>query len=271
MAQNIYDRSDFFEGYSRLGRSVDGLAGAAEWPALRAMLPAVAARRVVDLGCGFGWFCRWAAQQGAAEILGVDLSERMLQRAEALSAGCAIRYQRADLDALNLPEAAFDLAYSSLAIHYVEDAGRLFAAIRRSLVPGGSLVFSTEHPVFMAPSGPGWSVDPQGRPTWPVNGYFAEGSRTTDWLAPGVVKYHRTLGTTLNLLIGAGFTIRRVEEFCPAAEQVVARPELAVERERPMFLLVAARGRFAPPPPPTPPRTTWPRAVASSSGVMPVK
>jgi hypothetical protein len=57
MTQNIYDNDSFFAGYSRLPRSVEGLDGAPEWPALRAMLPEVSGRRAVDLGCGFGWFC----------------------------------------------------------------------------------------------------------------------------------------------------------------------------------------------------------------------
>ncbi|RUW96707.1 SAM-dependent methyltransferase, partial [Mesorhizobium sp. M8A.F.Ca.ET.023.01.1.1] len=52
MAQNIYDQPEFFAGYSQLGRSVEGLDGAAEWPALRAMLPDVTGLRIVDLGCG---------------------------------------------------------------------------------------------------------------------------------------------------------------------------------------------------------------------------
>lgn len=39
MTQNIYDDPKFFDNYSQLGRSKQGLAGAAEWPALRAMLP----------------------------------------------------------------------------------------------------------------------------------------------------------------------------------------------------------------------------------------
>ena len=34
--------------------------------------------RVVDLGCGFGWFCRWAREHGAASVLGLDVSENML-------------------------------------------------------------------------------------------------------------------------------------------------------------------------------------------------
>ena len=59
MTQNIYDDPAFFAGYSRLNRSVAGLDGAPEWPALQAMLPDLRRASVVDLGCGFGWFCRW--------------------------------------------------------------------------------------------------------------------------------------------------------------------------------------------------------------------
>lgn len=241
MAQNIYDREDFFAGYSQLGRSVEGLEGAAEWPALRAMLPDVGGLRVVDLGCGFGWFCRWAREHGAAQVLGLDLSEKMLARARAASSDTGIIYERADLDQLSLPQARFDLVYSSLAFHYVEDVLRLFETVHQALSPGGHFVFSTEHPIFMAPTNPGWSIDATGRKTWPVDQYLVEGPRSTDWLAKGVVKHHRTIGTTLNTLIRSGFTIDHVEEFCPTAEQIAAKPELAEELERPMFLLVSAR------------------------------
>ena len=240
MAQNIYDRSDFFEGYSRLGRSVEGLAGAAEWPALRSMLPDMRGLRVVDLGCGFGWFCRWAMEQGAARVLGLDVSERMLDRARQTTADEAITYEMADLERVSLAPAQFDLAYSSLALHYVEDVARLFAAVHGTLVPGGRFVFSTEHPIYMAPTRPGWSVDAGGRRTWPIDSYLVEGRRTTDWLAQGVVKYHRTIGTTLNALVRCGFSIGHVEEFRPTTQQITDRPELAQELDRPMFLLVSA-------------------------------
>ena len=142
MAQNIYDQPEFFTGYSRLPRSVRGLAGAPEWPRLRAMLPDPHGKHVVDLGCGFGWFCRWARENCAAQVLGLDLSERMLDRARSLTTDDAVTYARADLAALSLPERAYDLAYSSLAFHYVEDAGRLYRVIHRALVPGGSSSWS---------------------------------------------------------------------------------------------------------------------------------
>ena len=178
MTQNIYDDDEFFEAYSRLGRSVDGLAGAAEWPVLRALLSDPGGMRVLDLGCGFGWFCRWARQNGAAQVLGIDVSEKMLARSRASTQDDSITYSRADLEAIDLPRASFDLVYSSLAFHYIEDFDRLLSQIHGALVPGGRLIFSAEHPIYTAPSDPNWSVDAEGRKTWRVDHYLDEGPRT---------------------------------------------------------------------------------------------
>lgn len=241
MAQNIYDNPNFFAGYSQLPRQVQGLDGAPEWPAIRAMLPAVSGKRVVDLGCGFGWASRWMREQGAASVLGLDVSENMIQRAKADTADPAVEYRIADLDTLDLSTAAFDLAYSALTFHYIKDFDRLVRMIYQALVPGGNFVFTIEHPIFMAAAHPNWIVDQDGRKTWPVNGYSAEGERRTDWFAKGVLKHHRTIGTTLNTLIGAGFEILQIEEFAPTPQQVEENPSLADEMERPMMLLVSAK------------------------------
>jgi SAM-dependent methyltransferase len=240
MAQNIYDNEEFFEGYSRLPRSVEGLDGAPEWPALRALLPDLRGLDVLDLGCGFGWFCRWARGQGAAHVLGIDVSERMLARSRATTPDTAITYTRADLEHVEPPPGSFGLVYSSLALHYVDDLNGLMAKVLGSLVPGGSLVFSVEHPIFTAPADPNWTVDAAGHKTWPVDGYLNEGPRSTDWMAKGVIKQHRTLATYINTLLRLGFAISHVEEWGPTEEQISARPAWADERQRPPFLLVAA-------------------------------
>jgi ubiquinone/menaquinone biosynthesis C-methylase UbiE len=197
--------------------------------------------RVVDLGCGFGWFCRWARERGASQVGGYDVSERMLARARATTQDPAITYTRADLEHLQLPESAFDLTYSSLAFHYVERLETLLAGVYRALVPGGRLVFSVEHPIYTAPTNPAWSVDAVGHKTWPIDGYLNEGARSTDWLTKGVVKQHRTIGTYVALLLRCGFTISHVEEWGPTEAQIAAHPAWADERQRPLFLLMAAR------------------------------
>ena len=71
MKENKYDDPVFFEKYSQMSRSQEGLAGAGEWETLRSMLPDFAGKHVLDLGCGYGWHCIYAAESGAASVLGV--------------------------------------------------------------------------------------------------------------------------------------------------------------------------------------------------------
>lgn len=241
MAQNIYDDPAFFKGYAGLPRQTRGLAGAPEWPAVRALLPDLTGARVLDLGCGFGWFARFARAEGAAEVTAMDLSENMIARARAMTEDAAIAYVRGDLDALDLPQDGYDLAYSSLAFHYVEDFGRLIAALHRALAPGGRLVFTMEHPIFMASQAAGWITREDGRRSWPVDSYAREGRRVTRWFTDGVVKYHRRMDTTLNTLLDEGFAIGRIVEWHPSPAELDAEPALADEMERPMMLIVSAQ------------------------------
>lgn len=247
VAQNIYDDPAFFAAYSQLPRSVEGLAGAAEWSSLAALLPDLTGLRVVDLGCGFGWFCRWAVERGATSVHGIDLSTAMLARAirETEAAGLTgqITYERQDLDALDLPAASFDLAFSSLTLHYLTGLDRLLATVSAALVPGARFVCSVEHPLFTAPSAPAFVAGPGGHPVWPTDRYLDEGPRTTDWLATGVVKQHRTIGTYVTAFVAAGFELTDLVEWGPSGEQIARVPEWSLERERPPFLLLAARRR----------------------------
>ena len=86
MKENRYDDPEFFEKYSQMNRSVQGLSGAGEWPALEKMMPDVENMEILDLGCGYGWHCIYFCQKKAARVIGVDLSEKMLETARKKSA-----------------------------------------------------------------------------------------------------------------------------------------------------------------------------------------
>jgi SAM-dependent methyltransferase len=241
VAQNIYDDEQFFTGYSTLDRSRRGLAGAPEWPTMEAMLPDLAGKRVVDLGCGFGWFCRWAAGRGATAVLGVDISARMLARARSGTTSEPITYQQADLGRLELPPGSFDIAYSSLALHYLDDPGPLLATVWRALRPAGAFVLSVEHPIFSAPTVAELRTDEAGTTSWPLDRYLVEGPRVREWFAPGVIKHHRTIETWLRLLRAAGLLVDDLVGWGPSPAQLAAHPEWIEHTHRPMFLLISAR------------------------------
>lgn len=244
-SQNVYDWQEFFDGYSTLPRSQRGLDAAPEWPVLRAMLPdSLSNLSIVDLGCGFGYASRFFAEQGAESVFATDVSEKMLERAKELSEtaknGSKVDFQKADLETLELPSTSFDLVYSSLVLHYIEDLPRLLKTIHDSLRTNGTFVFSAEHPIYTAPSHMAFRTDETtGERIWPLNNYSNEGPRLRTWFVDGVKKQHRTLGTLLNMLIDAGFRIAKVVEFAPTMEQIEREPGLEEEMDRPMFVLVA--------------------------------
>lgn len=89
----------------------------------------------------------------------------MIERAKADTKDAGIQYQLADLETLELSEAAFDLVYSALTFHCVRDCEWLIRMIHTALAPGGDLVFTIEHPIFMAASHSHWTLDAGRRQT----------------------------------------------------------------------------------------------------------
>lgn len=241
MKQNKYDDPKFFEKYSQMTRSQKGLEGAGEWHELEKLLPEFAGKRVLDLGCGYGWHCAYAAQKGAASVLGVDLSEKMLATAREKNSGAVIRYRRAAMEELAFAPGSFDVVLSSLAFHYVRDFAPLVEHIHEWLAPGGAFVFSVEHPVFTAYGSQDWYYGPDGEILhFPVDRYSFEGERQAVFLGETVTKYHRTLTAYLETLLQSGFVLRHVVEPQPP-EDMLDLPGMRDELRRPMMLLVAAQ------------------------------
>ncbi len=240
MKENKYDNAAFQQKYAAMPRSQKGLSGAGEWPALQSLLPAFAGRRVLDLGCGYGWHCAYACGQGASYVLGTDLSEKMLERAARENGGGCIEYRRAAMEDLAFPPGSFDIVLSSLAFHYVRDFAPLVENIYRWLAPGGDFIFSMEHPVFTAYGSQDWYYDENGGILhFPVDNYYMEGSRDARFLGEHIVKYHRTLTTCIDTLLQAGFQLRRLVEPQPPAD-MLDLPGMRDELRRPMMLLVSA-------------------------------
>ena len=241
MKQNKYDDPAFFANYSQMARSVGGLDAAGEWPAFHALLPDLRDKNVLDLGCGFGGHCRYAREQQARSVVGVDISEKMIARAIESTKDAAIEYRRIAIEDIDFPASSFDVVLSSLALHYVERFDIVCRKVHHCLVAGGSFVVSVEHPIFTALAAQDWFYGQQGeRLHWPVDDYQEEGPRQARFLDHTVVKYHRTIATYVNALLDAGFTIRRLSEPQPTQEMLDKDPEMQDETRRPMFLLIAA-------------------------------
>lgn len=241
MKENRYDDAVFFDKYGQMSRSREGLAGAGEWRELERLLPDFAGKRVLDLGCGYGWHCKYAADHGAAAVLGIDLSHKMLDAAREKNPHPAVEYRQGAMEDLEFPSGSFEVVISSLAFHYVADFPALIRKVGRWLTPGGDFVFSAEHPVFTAQGPQDWVYAPDGSiDHFPVDNYYYEGKRDAVFLGEHVTKYHRTVTTYVETLLSEGFALRHLVEPMPP-EEMRDRPGMADEMRRPMMLLLAAR------------------------------
>lgn len=242
MKQNIYDDDVFFNKYSQMGRSKNGLMGAGEWHVFQKMLPNFENKRVLDLGCGYGWHCKYAMEQGAKSVTGIDISEKMLAEAREKTKNFEVEYACMPIEDIDYVENSFDVVLSSLAFHYIESFEKICSKVHQCLISGGDFVFSVEHPVFTAAGPQDWYYDEEGKPMhWPVDLYFSEGLRKANFLGEEVYKYHKTLTTYVNTLIKAGFEITGLIEPEPEEHLLETIPGMKDELRRPMMLLVSAR------------------------------
>lgn len=241
--KNEYDNEQFFNEYAKMARSAQGLKAAGEWRQLKPLFPSLYGKRVLDLGCGYGWHCKFSAENGAMEVLGLDLSQNMIEEAKRRNSDSRITYRVCGIEGYEYPENTWDCVVSNLALHYIEDIGRVFQRVHQTLKSGGVFIFNIEHPVFTAGVGQDWIYGEDGAPLyWPVDRYFMPGKRNTHFLGCEVEKQHHTLTQILMGLLENGFRLEAVEEAQPS-EEMLDIPGMADELRRPMMLLVKAVAR----------------------------
>ena len=103
------------------------------------------------------------ARTGRRRRAGAGRLGKMLAKAREMTADAGIEYRRQDLAQLQLPPESYDLVYSSLTLHYLEDLAALFTTVYAALKPGGQFIFTAEHPIYTAPAQQGWLNDGNGQ------------------------------------------------------------------------------------------------------------
>lgn len=171
----------------------------------------IAGADVLEFGGGAAQGGRWCAAQGA-RVVSSDLSAGMLRTArhiDSRSPAPPPGLVQADATVLPFVDASFDIVFSAYgATPFVADSAALMAELARVLRPGGTLAFSTSHPIRWAfPDVPG----PAGLTA--TASYFDETPYVEDEGGrASYVEHHRTMGHRIAELIDAGLELRAVLE-----------------------------------------------------------
>ena len=194
----------------------------------------VGGKSAIDIGCGEGRFSRLLSQLGAT-VTGVDLTEALIARARAMSAGEAYILGDAE-DLQGIESDSFDLAVSYIVLVDLLDYHSAIGEAYRVLRPGGGFVVCNIHP--MRSSLPaGWIKQAERKLFYPVDDYTHEGPREWTWWGRRFVNMHRTLSSHIAAFLDAGFTLRALHEPTPSEEQLAAHPNFDDEFRCPNFII----------------------------------
>ena len=138
---------DISEAYSRWAASYPPLAHnplmRLEETAVFGLIPEIRGKRALDLACGTGRYSRLLQQRGASQVVGLDLSSSMLDRAREVTPFLV----KAEMPHLCFSSSTFPLVICALAVGHLKDLGRVMKEIGRVLDHGGVVIYSDFHPL----------------------------------------------------------------------------------------------------------------------------
>lgn len=181
---------------------------------MMARVDAAAPRRVLDVGCGEGRFCRMMAAPGR-EITGLDPTLRLLEEARGQDPDAPpARYIEGRAEALPFADSAFDLVVSYLSLIDIPDARAGLAEMARVVAPGGHLLIANLTPLATASQikDGGWRRDAEGVPTMAITRYLEEHSHQASWRGISIRNWHRPLAVYMQALLSEGLRLTHFDE-----------------------------------------------------------
>jgi SAM-dependent methyltransferase len=162
-------------------------------------------RAALDVGCGEGRFCRILRRRGIAAI-GVDPTRRLIDEAARRDPAGDYRIGRAE--ALEFPDAGFDLVVSYLTLIDIAGLEDAVSELARVLAPGGMLLIANLASFSTAGAETGWITASDGtRLHFAVDRYLEERAMQVEWEGIRIVNWHRPLSRYLGLLLEQGLRL----------------------------------------------------------------
>lgn len=236
------------EDYHRHRTSGTSMNELIEIPAMKKLVGGVSGLTVLDAGCGYGHYAIWAKRQGAKKVIGMDISEKMIEmaREKTKEKKAEVDFIQGDLFNLNqFKDGYFDLIMSSIVVSYFGDLVKYFSEFARVLKRKGIFVFSEVHPMRTA----GKFVAVKKKKVLQVSNYMPAHFEKDEghWrdekgkLVP-INFYHYPLSDFSQALKRSGFLIEKIVEPRPIKKMKKILPEKYERLSRiPLFILIRAR------------------------------
>lgn len=215
------------EAYEAFTGGEDSYSNVIEWKAIKGILPDLKGKSVLDLGCGTGRFSFLFEELGPKEVVGVDISEEMLEIGKKLAKEkkSVVKFIHGDVENIStIDSCSIDLIFSSTTLHYIKDLNTVMKEIERILAPGGTCILSVIHPVYSAsypvahingdfPKDEEWTVNYLNKS---VRAYIQPWIEYNDEIDNYLsCSYHHTMSDYINSIISSGLQIKELLEPLP--------------------------------------------------------
>lgn len=166
-------------------------------------------KKVLDVGCGEGRFCRMLRGRGI-ETVGVDPVKTLIDYARSLDADG--KYQPGDAEALDFPDASFDMAVAYLTLLDIDNIDSAVAEIVRVVKPGGFLLIANINGFATAGN---WQKGVDEHHGYRIDDYMTARAEWVEWDNVRVRNWHRPFDQYMGLLLSQGLLLRHFEEPLP--------------------------------------------------------
>ncbi|MBE7082182.1 MAG: class I SAM-dependent methyltransferase [Clostridiales bacterium] len=242
--KNVYDNEMFFNEYQTMRAVEINANNLIENPIMKSMLPDLNGKTILDLGCGDGNMETYFVKNGAKKVVALDLSENMIAEAKKINNHDNVEYYVMGMEDISSINQKFDIVYSSLAFHYIQDFNKLLNDIYNLLNQGGILIYSQESPLSTAPIFENDNYQSKifiGNKRYNLlSDYCNQTERNNYWNGVPVTKYHRTYAGIVNALIKNKFNILEMQDSYASAEAIALCPKYAYQNDKPYFTFVKA-------------------------------
>ncbi|OHB18628.1 MAG: hypothetical protein A2666_04500 [Parcubacteria group bacterium RIFCSPHIGHO2_01_FULL_47_10b] len=209
--------------------------------------------RIIDIACGQGFFSRAYAEEGASQVLGIDISPELIKRAQQFESP-KLRFAVAPAQQIsNATDASFDAALIILALQNIKEMPETLREAARVLKPHGTLIIVLNHPCFRIPHASAWGFDPTTKTQYRRIDRYGTPCMTKIDMTPGTsrakdkvytVSFHHPLQDYFKALTKAGFSVIGLEEWISHKQSKPgprAAAEDAARKEFPLFVAVVGR------------------------------
>ena len=111
---------------------------------VKRMLPDLTGKVLVDAGCGSGYFCHYAEQASAKEVIGIDFSPKMIAQAKKICKYTS--FVAGDIENADLKKSSADVILSALVLGHVEKIEPVISKFSGALAADGILIITDFHP-----------------------------------------------------------------------------------------------------------------------------